>query len=384
MMSTLIKNADIVTQGGVLTGADLFIKDGRITLSPCEVDEVIDADGAWLLPGFVDIHCHGGGGLELMDADACGVGAIADFHLAHGTTSLVATTLAADDSETLSALDNIARYMNENPDSSVVGVHLEGPWFNPLQCGAQNTDYIRPPRDGELESLKARYPFILRVSAAPECEGGMKIANDAKRLGIVAAIGHTDAEFSEVEEAHERGYSLMTHLYSGMKGVTRKNSFRIAGAVEAGLYLDDMYVELIADGCHLPVELLRLVYKIKGPDRICLITDAIRAAGMPDGTRTKIGSMERGLDVIVEDGVAKLPDRQSFAGSTATADRLFKNMMEATGGNVVAVSKMASSTPAYLMGLTDRGEIAEGKRADLVLMDKNYNIKNVFLNGEKI
>lgn len=385
-MRVLIKNAKIVTAGGIVSGSSVLIENGIISDIGVEsvADKIIDAGGSWLIPGFVDIHCHGGGGYEFMDAAGDEIGRIADFHLSHGTTSMLATTLAASDSETKSAIDNLSKYIEENPCSSIVGIHLEGPHFNPEQCGAQNPEYIRPMDKGELSGLKASYPAILRVSAAPEISGGMELGDEGASVGIVMSCGHTDAEFSEIEEAMKHGYNLMTHLYSGMKGVTRKNSFRVAGAVEAGLYFDDMYVEIIADRCHLPAELLRYIYKIKGAARICLITDAIRAAGMPDGAKTKIGSLARGLDVIVEDGVAKLPDRQSFAGSTATTDRLFRNMMDITGADIVAVCRMASTTPARLVGLSDRGEIAVGKRADLIIMDKEYKIGKVIHNGVEI
>ena len=169
-----------------------------------------------------------------------------------------------------------------------------------------------------------------------------------------------------------------------MKGFWRENSYRIAGGVEGALYSDELSVELIADGCHLPDELLRFVYKIKGRDNICLVTDAIRASGMPDGARTKIGSLESGLDVIVEDGVAKLPDRTSFAGSAATYDRLYRTMARAVGNDMVSLSRMASATPARVMGLCDRGRIEEGLRADLVILDNNLNVQNVIIKGELI
>ena len=368
-MKTLIKNAKIVTATEILEGHNLLISDGIIDYIGEDYptsDMEINADGALLLPGFVDLHCHGGGGLEFMDASVDEIDKIARFHLSHGTTSLLATTLASSDEELYSALDNLLEYLAEH-DSSIVGAHLEGPWFNPEECGAQNPECIRAPREGEICELRERYPFIKRISAAPEIDGCLELAREASSLGILVSAGHTAAEFSQIEEARTYGYKLMTHLYSGMRGVTRKNSFRVGGAVEAGLYFDDLYVEIIADGCHLPSELLRYIYKFKGSDRIALITDAIRAAGMPDGARTKIGSLKAGLDVIVEDGVAKLPSRQSFAGSAATADRLYNTMLSATGCGYVEASRMASLTPARLIGLFDRGEIAIGKRADLLI-----------------
>ena len=176
----------------------------------------------------------------------------------------------------------------------------------------------------------------------------------------------------------------MTHLYSGMKGVTRKNAFRVAGAVEAGLYFDDLFGEIIADGRHLPLDLLRFIYKCKGADRICLITDAIRAAGLKNGERSVIGSLANGLPVIVEDEVAKLLDRQSFAGSTATGIRLYQTMASAIGKDMVALSNMASRTPARVMGWDDCGEIAVGKRADMLLLSEELEIKNIIYGGETV
>lgn len=309
---------------------------------------------------------------------------IARFHLSHGTTTMLATTLAASSEETERALRTFAAYQDNYPNGTLKGVHMEGPWLNPEQCGAQNVAYMKTPNKDELKDLKEKYPFILRVSAAPELEGGMDFGKTAKELAIVASVAHTDADFQTIAKAKENGYTLMTHLYSGMKGITRKNSFRIAGAVEAGLYFDDLFVEIIADGRHLPMELLQFIYKCKGADRICLITDAIRAGGMQNGSRTVIGSLKNGLPVIVEDDVAKLLDRQSFAGSTATADRVYQTMSQAIGKDMVALSKMASLTPARVMGFTDRGEIAVGKRADLLIVNENLNIKQVIYGGETI
>lgn len=381
-MRTLIKNAKIVTSEKLLNGCVAYT-DGIIDYvgeEPVEADEIIDAEGAYLVPGFIDIHCHGGNNLEFMDASVEEIGKIADFHKSHGTTTLFATTLAANDEETLEALDNFSEYKKQKPESTLYGVHLEGPWLNPSQCGAQNTSYMKLPNAAELKELKKKYPFIYKVGAAPELQGGAEFGEAGKELGIVMSPAHTDGTFADMEEALKHGYNIMTHLYSGMKGTERKNAYRVAGAVEAGLYFDDYYVEIIADGKHLPLELLKYIYKCKGADRICMITDAIRAAGLPNGAKTKIGSLKRGLDVIVEDDVAKLPDRQSFAGSTATTDRLYKTMAKAIGNtpeSLVALSKMASLTPAKVMGLVDRGEIAVGKLADLLILDENLELVKV-------
>ena len=383
-MKKVIINAKIVTANAIIEKGVCAFSDGVIEYVGTEiqnVDDVIDAKGNYLIPGFIDLHCHGGNGLEFMDATAEEMDEIARFHLSHGTTTMLATTLAASDDETDRALCAFGEYKNKYPNGTLKGVHMEGPWLNPEQCGAQNVSYMKTPDVDELKKLKEKYPFILRVAAAPELENGYEFGKAGQELGMVMSPAHTDADFNEIKKAKENGYTLMTHLYSGMKGVIRKNSFRIAGAVEAGLYFDDLFVEIIADGRHLPIELLKFIYKCKGADKICLITDAIRAGGMPNGSQTVIGSLKNGLPVIVEDDVAKLLDRQSFAGSTATADRLYRTMAQAIGKDMIALSKMASLTPAKVMGWTDRGEIAVGKRADLLIVDEQLKLEKIIFKG---
>ncbi len=385
-MKLLIKNANIVTPSGVKF-ANCIVENGIISCIAEEnqvADNEINAGGDYLIPGFIDLHCHGGNGLDFMDANDKEMKLISDFHLAHGTTSMLATTLAGSSEETENSLINFEKYLENNPNGTLFGVHLEGPWLNPKQCGAQDVEYMVAPKSIELMRLKATYPFIKRVSCAPELDGGLEFGKTGEKLGVLMSIAHTDADFSTIISAFNSGYKMMTHFYSGMKGVTRINSFRIAGAVEAGYYLDDMFVELIADGKHLPKELLSLVYKIKGADKICLITDAIRACGYPDGSKSIIGSIKNGKPIIVEDGVAKMPDRQSFAGSVATFDRLFKVMLSVLDGDIVNVVKMCSTTPAKLIGLTDRGDISVGKRADLLIVDKDYDIKTIIFGGRII
>ena len=383
-MKTAIINVNIVTTEKVIPNGVCVFDNGIIeyvgTQKPNDA-VVIDGKNQYLIPGFIDLHCHGGNGLEFMDASVDEMDEIAKFHLSHGTTTLLPTTLAASGEETERALRAFAKYQEKYPSSTLKGMHMEGPWLNPEQCGAQNVEYMKSAKKGELQDLKERYPFILRISAAPELEGGLELGKTAKELGIVASAAHTDADFQTIAAAKENGYTLMTHLYSGMKGVTRKNAFRTAGAVEAGLYFDDLFVEIIADGRHLPIELLQFIYKCKGADRICLITDAIRAAGMKNGAQTVIGSLQNGLPVVVEDDVAKLLDRQSFAGSTATADRLYRTMAKAIGKDMVALSKMLSTTPARVMNWTDRGEIAAEKRADMLLVNENLEIEKIILGG---
>ena len=382
-MKTVINDIKIVTIDGIIHGS-VEIDGGRIakiSKTPLNGGYPIDGTGKYLIPGFIDMHCHGGLGLDFIDCTAEEMEVIALHHLMHGTTTMLATTLTAKEQTTKDCLKTFGEYKKANPDGTLLGVHMEGPWFSPAQSGAQDPETMKNPNADELESIKKEYPYVLRVSAAPELDGGMDFGKRAKELGIISSVGHTDADFDTVVEASKNGYTLMTHFYSGMKGVTRVNAYRVAGAVEAGYYLDDMNVEIIADGKHLPQSLLKLIYKLKGVDKISLVTDATRGCGLPDGTKSFIGPKEAAMPMIVENGVAILEDRTAFAGSTATFDRLYRTMAEAIGKDLVALSKMASYNPAKVLGLTDRGEIAEGKRADLIVMDENLNIEKIIYKG---
>ncbi len=384
-MRTVVRNAKIVTSTQILENCVLAFQNGKIDyIGPEQVqgDNVIDGAGNYLIPGFVDLHCHGCMRMAFMGANEEEFGKIADFHLSHGTTTMLATTSTSSMEETENTLQTFSEYTQKHPNSILKGMHMEGPWLNAAQCGAQAVQFMRTPSSEELETLKKKYPFILRAGAAPELEGGMEFGRKGAELGVLMSVAHSDAVFSDIELALQNGYVLMTHLYSGMKGMERKNAYRIAGAIEAGLYFDDLYAEIIADGKHLPLELLRFIYKCKGADRLCLVTDATRACGLPNGTTTIGISSADNNPIIVEDDVAKLLDRQAFAGSTATTDRLYRTMAKAIGKDLVALSKMASLTPARLMGWKDVGELAIGKRADMLLLDENLEIKKVITNKE--
>lgn len=381
-----IIHANIVLQDGILRDGVCGYCDGIIDYVGREprmdAEVTVDAKGAWLLPGFIDIHCHGGNGLDFMDATPDEMAEIAKFHLSHGTTTLLATTMSDRWEAVYAVLERFEMLKRQGRLGTLHGVHLEGPWLNPAQCGAQDTEKMDMPDVDRLRKMVEKYPFVERISAAPELSGGMELGRIGREQGLVMSAAHTDADFEQIEEAVENGYTLMTHLYSGMGMTVRKNAYRVAGAVEAGLYDDRLFVEVIADGRHLPATLLKFIYKCKGAERICLITDAMRAAGLADGETSVLGRMNDGVPVIVEDGVAKLMDRQSFAGSVATTDRLLRVMHLEAGIALPQVSRMLSETPAKVMGYTDRGVIEVGKRADLVLLDGDCKIVNVYSGGE--
>jgi N-acetylglucosamine-6-phosphate deacetylase len=263
-------------------------------------------------------------------------------------------------------------------------MHLEGPYLAMTQRGAQDPRYIRDPDPEEYKDILAHSTSVRRWSAAPELKGAMEFGKYMKSRGVLPSIAHTDAIYEDVIVAFENGYTLATHLYSAMSGVTRRNAFRYAGVVESAFIIDDMDVEIIADGIHLPAPLLKLVFKIKGADRTALITDAMRAAGT-DVTESILGNPKNGLKVIVEDGVAKLPDRTSFAGSVATTDRLVRTMISMAGVSLPDAIKMMTATPARILGVLDKkGELAGGKDADIVIFDEDINVTMTIVRGKVV
>jgi N-acetylglucosamine-6-phosphate deacetylase len=382
-----IHNGRIITPYRILQQGTIIVKDGIITsVSEKDIAESgaieIDAKGKYVSPGFIDIHVHGGGGHDFMDNSQESFIKAAEMHAKHGTTSMLPTTLAGDMDELYEIL-SLYHQANQNntKGSQFLGVHLEGPYFAKSQAGAQNPIYIKNPDPKEYKDILNRFPFIKRWSSAPELQGAMEFGKYLTSHGVVSAIAHTDAIYEDTLEAFENGYSLITHLYSCMPGVTRRNAYRYAGVIEGAYLIDDMNVEIIADGIHLPASLLKLVYKIKGPSRIALITDSMRGAGMPDG-ESILGSLSKGMKVILEDGVAKLMDRSAFAGSVATTDRLVRNMINLAGAPLYEAVQMASITPATIMGINDKkGSINQGKDADIVIFDENIKIDTTIIGG---
>jgi N-acetylglucosamine-6-phosphate deacetylase len=388
-MKTKITNGIILTPFRAIKGGTVVIENDRILgvhEGNAEVPDAveIDAKGQYIAPGFIDIHVHGGGGFDFMDGTEEAFLKIAELHSQYGTTSLVPTTLTAEKEDLLHTLDVYENANRQNTKgANLLGIHLEGPYFALSQRGAQDPRYIRNPDPAEYEEILNHSSSIVRWSAAPELEGAIAFGQRLRQKGILAAIAHTDAFYDDVLTAYENGYSLVTHLYSAMSGVTRKNAFRYAGVIESAFLLD-LDVEIIGDGIHLPAPLLKLIYKIKGADRTALITDAMRGAGMPEGEST-LGSLKNGLKVIIEDGVAKMPDRTSFAGSVATFDRLVRNMVNMADVSLLEAVRMASTTPARIMGVDCRkGSIAKGKDADIVFFDKDINVSMTMVGGEVV
>jgi N-acetylglucosamine-6-phosphate deacetylase len=370
---------------------DLLVADGVIQgiiepedPTPAGYRE-LDAKECFVSAGFVDIHQHGGGGSDYMDAEPDSILNATNAHLAHGCTSVMPTFLSADIEGTLKAVESYLQAL-EDPriQANLLGIHLEGRYISPAQAGAQKPERIRPYDRGEYETIgKAAKGHLRRWSCAPEVEGAEEFAAFAAENGIVLSIAHTDADMDTVTRAFDWGYRHVTHLYSCMSTITRKGGFRVPGALEAAYYLDDMDVEIIADGCHVPHSLLRYAVKFKGCDHICLITDAMRAAGQ-DVAESYLGSKDDPLPVVVEDGVAKMLDRKAFAGSVATCDRLVRNMLQA-GASLVDAVAMVTVNPLRMMHLeVKKGKLQPGYDADICIFDRDIHIQKVLCKGNVV
>lgn len=386
-MNTIIRNAKLV-QDGRITRCDLFIQEGKITdlLPPGKgwaAEEEIDASGLYLSHGFIDIHVHGGGGHDFMDGTREAWDGVRRLHLQHGTTGIVATTLAATMEEMTGAAIMYNKCKDELGEGSrLLGLHMEGPYLAPAQSGAQDPEYIRAPIPEEYEKLIDLCPGIIRWTAAPEIPGALTMGDYMESHGVLGSIGHSDAVYQQVKEAMEHGFTHVTHLYSAMSTITRRDGFRSGGIVESAYVLEGLTSEVIADGCHLPAELLQMAYRFIGPDRLALVTDAMRAAGQTEG-ESILGSLANGQKVIVEDGVAKMPDRKAFAGSICTTDRLARTMIRLGGATLTDTVKMLTETPARILGLDKvTGRVANGRAADLILFDEDINIYMVMTDGK--
>ncbi len=387
-MKTLFKNFKIINKGEILPQSELSVTDGVIdgfiSCDENEYDRIVDGEGKlYLSPGFIDIHTHGGGGYDFMDSVAEEYDLVAVNHAKYGCTALYPTTVSASEEELKASLDAFKKAKEMKSGARLLGIHLEGPYISKNQKGAMDEKYIRLPDPCEYKELFALSDDIVRMTVAPELEGSDELGVFMREHNVIPSIGHTDAVFTDIERAHEKGgYSIMTHLYSCMPLTHRKNAWRIARAVEAGIYLDTMYVELIADGCHLPPEILKMVYKFKPEDKIILITDSMRAAGMGEGV-FRFGSRANGYDIVVEDGVAKLMDRTAFAGSVATTDRLVRTMVNMAGVPVEKAVRMITENPACAMGISDSfGVIEKGRAADLTVFDSDINVKCTLVDGK--
>lgn len=386
-MKTYFKNARVMLPAG-LADCVVVVENDKIIgivsqFEASEGDRVIDCRGLTLSPGFIDIHVHGGGSYSAMSGKPEDIIAMCNAHAHFGTTSILPTTLAAPMENIEKAVVAIREAASLPCDSSILGVHLEGPCLAPAQAGAQSPDDLKVPAETDMTPLIEAWPEGVRIMGiAPELPGALELAEQLSARGIVVSVAHSNATYDQVFEAIQHGFSDVTHLYSGCSGMIRVRSYRIPGVIEAGLNLDALSAQVIADGKHLPLTLLQLIYRCKGADGIILITDGLEysAGELVEGT---VYRQLNGMETVYEDGVMKLLSREAFAGSVATMNRLVRNMC-AAGVPLHEAIRMASENPAKRIGANTKGRIAIGMDADLVLLDENIDAKLVMSMGRVI
>ena len=381
-LNTMFKqiiNGRILTPQGWLEGGSVIVEDGKIAEVSnnsfvIEGAEVIDAKGCDIVPGGIEMHVHGGGGRDFMEGDEEAFRVAIDAHMQYGTTSIFPTLSSSTVPMIEKACETCTKLMAE-PDSPVLGLHLEGPYFNPKQAGAQIPEWIKAPVKEEYEYLLEKWPCLKRWDEAPELEGSHEFIKCCREHGVLPSIGHTRAKYEEVAAANELGMTHATHFYNAMPVVYKNREFKEMGTVESIFALENMTVEMIADGIHVPPMMLRMIYQIKGVERTALITDALACTASKDDTAFD-------PRVVLEDGVCKLADRSALAGSIATMDRLVRTCVHQAGIPMEDACRMISETPAKIMGVYDRkGSLEKGKDADIIFFDKAQELTFVMQMG---
>ncbi|SOD71710.1 N-acetylglucosamine 6-phosphate deacetylase [Jatrophihabitans sp. GAS493] len=377
---SILTGARVVTPGGVIDDGRIEIVDDRIVSvaaaenSPAAADHLrdeMDLTGSWLLPGFIDLHMHGGGGYDVTRSASDMAAAVA-FHRGHGTTRTLVSLMA----QQIDAMCDQLAWVSDLAAAGVVaGAHLEGPFLSAARCGAQRPENLLAPDPLVLHKLlEAGQGVVRTVTIAPELPGALELIRDMVAAGVVAAVGHTDASYEQTAAAFAAGASLATHLFNAMGSFNQRAPGPAIAALDAGVF-----VEMINDGVHVHESLTRLVERT-APDRLAFITDAISATGVGDGEYS-LGDQA----VRVRDGQARLSNGHSLAGSTHTMDEAVRRAVLEVGMSIEAASLAASGTPARVLGLEQTcGAIAPGLNADLVQLDDDLRVQRVMVGGRWI
>lgn len=382
-MLTQIINGKILTPQGWLKDGSVILRDNKILeVTNCDLAiigaDIIDAKGMYVVPGFIDMHVHGGGGRDFQEGTEDAFREAAAAHAKHGTTSIFPTLSSSTVPMIEQAVDTCTKLMAEK-DSPILGLHLEGHYLNPNKAGAQVTEWIKNPDPNEYIPIVEKSPCLSRWDAAPELPGALQFGKYCHEKGVLPSIAHTNAEYSDVKGAFEVGFTHVTHFYNAMPGFHNKQGYKYEGTVESVYLIDDMTIECVADGIHVPPTILRMAYKIKGVERMAVITDALAVAAAEGNAKA--------FDprVIIEDGVCKLADRSALAGSIATTDRLVRTLVQQAEVPLEDAVRMASETPAHIMGVHRRkGALARGKDADILILDDKLKVRCVWQMGKII
>lgn len=368
-----IRECIVVTNNGKIT-------DICDSFDFSQADCVVDCGGMYLSPGFIDIHVHGGGNKSAMSEKSQDIVDMAEAHLKYGTTSIVPTTLAAPIEQLKKVTNTIKEASQKSKKAHILGIHFEGPYISKKYKGAQSESNILNPELCPPDELFDIWDKVLIMGAAPEEPGVLRLGDKLKARGIVGSVAHSAASYEQVENALKHGFTDVTHIYNACASCFKIGPLRTAGVVEAGLAIDEISTQVIADLKHLPVGLLKLLYKCKGDDKMYLITDGLEYSATEIKENT-VFTQENGVQVVCEGGVMLLADKSALAGSIATLRDCVRNMYKTVGVPLHSAVKMASLTPATVIGYRHtKGQIKVGYDADLIIFDDDLNIKEVYTN----
>jgi len=380
----IILNGTIITPFELIEERAVFIKDGKISAIDDKKNvtrslnsEIINTGDGFIVPGFIDIHVHGGGGFDAMDGSYEAIKEIAKTHSRFGTTAFLPTTMTMSKNRILKSLESINKaFVKGTGYAEVLGANVEGPYINPIKKGAQKEEDIRNASIDEFVEFNKASGNIIRITTiAPEMPGALGLIKWLRKNGIIASIGHTGATYEQVQEGIKAGINHVTHIFNAMTGF----SHRSPGVVGAALFSPELIVEMISDGIHLHALAMRMVTKIKEMEKIVLITDAMRAAGMPDGLY-ELG----GQEVSVKNGEARLADG-TLAGSILTLDQAVRNMVHITGISLIDAIRMVTINPANCLRIKDKkGSLEPGMDADIVILDNRLEVRRTIVRGETV
>jgi N-acetylglucosamine-6-phosphate deacetylase len=379
----IFTNARLIFPDEIRDGLDVVVEHGKIAAVSARSlvrrkHEVIDLNGNYLAPGFIDVHVHGALDRDTMEASAEAFGAVCDFHASGGATSLLLTTATAPIQAIIKVLEAVRDC--RPAISAVAGVHVEGPFISKAKAGAQCTEFIQEPSPAAVRQLLEHADVLKRVTIAPELPEALEAIEAFRARGISVSGGHSDAWDEDARAAFDRGMRSVTHTFNCMSTARRRGIYRVAGLLEFALSESDISCELIADGHHVSPTLMKMLYRAKGPRGICLITDATAGAGLPEGSRFALF----GKNCIVENGVCILADRSALAGSAARMIDLIRIMVREVNVPLNEAITMATENPARAIGLETKGRFVVGADADLVVLSPQLDVVQTFGGGELV